>query len=124
MYRECHNITSSVFTQVLLKRFFPPKSNSLQCHCKRFQLCGVPSVSRSLHYTVLLPSWKIMLYFLFGLTAEMVMMTVMDDTVKMNRDFYRKYRKKSPISFDVSVRSSICRQACTNHDLREITSKL
>lgn len=65
-----------------------------------------------------------MLYFLLGLTAEMIMMTVMDDTVKMNRDFYRKYGKKSPISFDVSVLSSICRQARTNHDAREMISKL
>lgn len=30
---------------------------------------------------------EIMLYFLLGLTAEMIMMTVMDDTVKMNGDF-------------------------------------
>ena len=65
-----------------------------------------------------------MLHFLLGITVEMIMMTVMDDTMKMDRDFYRKYRKKSPISFDVSVRSYICRQACTNHDLREMISKL
>lgn len=42
----------------------------------------------------LLPSREIMLYFLLGLTAEMIMMTVMDDTVKMNQDFIGNIGKK------------------------------